>query len=216
MTRVQLAYPKISDSKNCPLERCVAFQKYDGTNIHWVWKIEFGWYAFGTRRNRYNLDEMGIAEFNVAHPGLEESAEIFIRDFASLLEAIFRANSRYQFSEITVFTEFFGVNSFAGMHQKDDLKELVLFDVETNQKIVAPEQFITDFSTLKIAKVIYRGKFTGKFVDDVREGKYGTDEGVVCKGIDKNNHLWMVKIKTYAYMKKLQQVFQDDWKSYWE
>ena len=64
MTRVQLAYPKIPDSKNCPNEQCIAFEKYDGTNLHWVWEIELGWYAFGTRRHRFDLDEMGIAEFN--------------------------------------------------------------------------------------------------------------------------------------------------------
>jgi hypothetical protein len=50
-------------------EQCIAFEKYDGTNLHWVWEIELGWYAFGTRRRRFDLDEMGMAEFNAAHPG---------------------------------------------------------------------------------------------------------------------------------------------------
>ena len=40
-----LVYPKIPDSKNCPHEQCVAFEKYDGTNLHWVWEVELGWYA---------------------------------------------------------------------------------------------------------------------------------------------------------------------------
>jgi hypothetical protein len=57
---------------------------------------------------------------------------------------------------------------------------------------------------------------TGKFIDDVREGKYGVDEGVVCKGGSTADELWMVKIKTYAYMTKLQQAFKDDWENYWE
>ena len=113
MARVKLAYPKIPDSKNCPLEKCVAFKKYDGTNLHWVWETELGWYGFGTRRNRYDLDKMGIAEFNDAHPGLEESSSIFMRDFAAPLEKIFRSNPKYQFPELTVFTEFLGANSFA-------------------------------------------------------------------------------------------------------
>ncbi len=113
MARVQLAYPKIPDSKNCPLERCIAFEKYDGTNLHWVYEVELGWYASGTRRDRFDLDEMGIAEFNCAHPGLEEAHLIFRRDFASSLETIFRNNQQYNCPEITVFTEFFGPNSFA-------------------------------------------------------------------------------------------------------
>jgi hypothetical protein len=159
---------------------------------------------------------MGIAEFNVAHPGLEEAPEIFTRDFASPLAAIFRENQRYQYPEITVFTEFLGPNSFAGIHKKDDPKELVLFDVQTDKVMVVPEQFIQDFSTLNIARVIYQGKLTGKFIHDVREGKYSVAEGVVCKGGNKADNLWMAKIKTYAYMQKLKQAFDQDWKTYWE
>ena len=147
---------------------------------------------------------------------LEEAPEIFMRDFAQPLEVIFQENQRYQSPEITVFTEFFGYNSFAGMHKKDDPKELVLFDVQIDRGIVVPEQFIQDFGSLKIAQVIYRGKLTGKFIEDVRQGKYGVFEGVVCKGGKNANNLWMVKIKTYTYLEKLKQAFQRDWESYWE
>ena len=128
MTRIQLAYPKIPDSKNCPLKKCIAFEKYDGTNLHWVWETELGWYAFGTRRNRFDLDDMGIAEFNNAHPGLEEAPDIFKQHFANQLTDIFRQNQQYHYPEITVFTEFFGCNSFAGMHKKEDPKQIILFD----------------------------------------------------------------------------------------
>jgi hypothetical protein len=57
MTRIKLAYPKMPGSKNSPLEKCLAFEKYDGTNLHWVWEPEMGWYAFGTRRDRFDLDD---------------------------------------------------------------------------------------------------------------------------------------------------------------
>ena len=216
MSRIQLTYPKIPDSKNCPLERCIAFEKYDGTNLHWVWDAELGWYAFGTRRDRFDLDEMGIADFNIAHPGLEAAPDLFMRNFAGPLSAIFHDSPRYHAPEITVFTEFFGPRSFAGMHQKDDPKELVLFDVQTEQGIVMPEQFIQDFKTLRIARVIYQGKLTGQFIEDVRHGKYGVTEGVVCKGGRYPDELWMVKIKTYAYMQQLKQAFQGNWDAYWE
>ncbi|MBW4615918.1 MAG: hypothetical protein KME21_22080 [Desmonostoc vinosum HA7617-LM4] len=216
MARVQLVYPKIPDSKNCPWERCIAFEKYDGTNLHWVWESELGWYAFGTRRDRFDLDKQGIAQFNAAHPGLEAASKIFNRDFASALEIVFRENENYRYPEITVFTEFFGINSFAGTHKNDDPKQLILFDVQTDQCIIPAEQFLQDFSHLNIARVVYRGKLTGKFIHDVREGKYDVTEGVICKGGKDINNLWMVKIKTYSYLKKLQQFFQDDWRSYWE
>jgi hypothetical protein len=42
---------------------------------------------------------------------------------------------------------------------------------------------------------INRGKFTGKFIEDVRKGKYAVAEGVVCKGGNSAEDLWMVKIK---------------------
>lgn len=76
MARVKLAYPKIPDSKNCPLNQCIAFEKYDGTNLHWVWEPELGWYGFGTRRDHFDLDERGIADFNRSHPGLEAASAV--------------------------------------------------------------------------------------------------------------------------------------------
>ncbi|MEG4426737.1 MULTISPECIES: hypothetical protein [unclassified Microcoleus] len=102
------------------------------------------------------------------------------------------------------------------MHQKDDRKQLVLFDVKTEGGMVIPDRFIKDFGILNIARVIYRGKLTGKFMDDLRQGKYGVDEGVVCKGGRNANNLWMVKIKTDAYMQRLREAFKDDWENYWE
>ncbi len=101
------------------------------------------------------------------------------------------------------------------MYKKDDPKQLILFDVQTDKGIIGPEQFIRDFNELNIARVFYRGKLTGKFIDDVREGKYGVVEGVVCKGGKGGEDLWMMKIKTNAYMTRLQQVFKDNWNNYW-
>ncbi|NQE37033.1 hypothetical protein [Microcoleus asticus] len=56
-----------------------------------------------------------------------------------------------------MFAEFFGANSFAGMHQNDDRKQLVLFDGETDRGMVVPDRFIQDFGKLNIARVIYSG-----------------------------------------------------------
>jgi hypothetical protein len=215
VARVKLAYPKIPDSKNVPLAKCVAFEKYDGTNLHWIWEPELGWYAFGTRRDRFDLDDRGIAEFNAVHPGLEAATALFFQDFARSLEAIFRVNPLYRCPEITVFTEFFGTNSFAGTHEPDDPKQLILLDVQTDMSMVDPQQFVRDFSTVKIARVIYSGKLTGKFIHDIRASKYDVAEGVVCKGSNASG-VWMAKIKTDAYMKRLQQAFKDNWRNYWE
>ena len=216
MARVSLAYPKIPGSSAAPLQRCIAFEKYDGTNLHWVWERELGWCAFGMRRHRYDLDGTGICEFNANHPGLADAVDIFRRDLADPLEQIFRNHPDYSAPVLTVFTEYLGPCSFAGLHKPDDEKQLVLFDVETSAGIVPPEQFVSDFGTLNIARVIYRGKLTGNFTTDVREGRYDVAEGVVCKGGTTSDKLWMVKIKTNAYMSQLKKAFQNDWELYWE
>lgn len=216
MTKIGLAYPKIPDSRNSPLKNCIAFEKYDGTNLHWVWEPELGWYGFGTRRDRFDLDQQGIKDFNEAHPGLEEAADIFLEKFAEPLDKFIRDNEKYNVAtEIMVFTEFFGDNSFAGMHKKDDIKDLILFDVQRDAEMICPEEFVQEFGEFNIARVVYRGKLTGKFKEDVREGKYNVAEGVICKG-GKGADLWMVKIKTYAYLEKLKQAFKENWEKYWE
>ena len=55
---LMLHYPKIPGSRHCPDGRCVAFEKYDGTNLHWEWEREFGWHSFGTRRDGFTLTKI--------------------------------------------------------------------------------------------------------------------------------------------------------------
>jgi len=161
VARTKLVYPKMPGSGDAPLDRCVAFEKYDGTNLHWVWEPELGWYAFGTRRDRFDLDATGIAAFAAAHVGLEEAAPIFLRDLAEPLTDVLREHEFYDSTEIAAFTEFPGPNSFAGRHRDDDPKNLVLFDIETAAGFMHPETFIDHFAALPIARVVYRGKLTG-------------------------------------------------------
>ncbi|MFP4297774.1 MAG: RNA ligase family protein [Spirulinaceae cyanobacterium] len=215
MVRTKLVYPKILGSGSAPIGRCIAFEKYDGTNLHWVWERELGWYAFGTRRSRFDLDQLGIAEFTAAHEGLEQAPFIFLDSLAESLTNVLTQQNFYQSNEIIAFTEFLGSNSFAGKHRHTDRKQLVLFDIQTQAGFLPPDRFVSDFGALAIARVIYRGKLTGKFIHDVREGRYDVAEGVVCKG-ESDNQIWMVKIKTNAYMETLKQAFADDWENYWE
>jgi len=215
MPRIKLAYPKIPDSRDAPLEKCIAFEKYDGTNLHWVWEPELDWYAFGTRRNRFDLDKTGIAEFTQAHPELAQDPTLFQDQFAAPLRALFATKPEYGAFEVTVFTEFLGSESFAGRHTAADDKRLILFDVALRSQLIGPEQFLQDFGHLPVARVIYRGRFTGQFTSDVRAGKFHVTEGVVCKG-GTGPDLWMAKIKTDAYLARLKAAFADHWEQYWE
>ncbi len=215
MAKTNLVYPKMPGSGEAPVSNCIAFEKYDGTNIHWVWDPTLGWYAFGTRRDRFDLDASGIAEFNLAHPGLEECADVFLGSLADQLTNVLGQLQYLGSEQLIVFTEFLGDNSFAGKHVSSDTKRLVVIDVQLASGFLPPESFVNSLAALPIARAVYRGKLSGKFADDVREGRYDVTEGVVCKGVSEGQ-VWMVKIKTNAYMQRLREAFQERWEDYWE
>jgi hypothetical protein len=213
-----LHYPKMPGSRDAPNGRCIAFEKYDGTNLHWGWDHDFGWHAFGTRRDEFDLSDVGIARFAEKHAHLHGCAELFLATLAEGLERIFRDQPDYAgYQSLQAFTEFLGPNSFAGLHKPDDPKELRLFDVRAETfGFIGPRKFVDDFGRLPIARVVYEGRLTGKFAEDVRTGKYAVAEGVVCKGGAGGDDVWMVKIKTNAYQAKLRAAFAARWEDYWE
>ena len=213
-----LHYPKIPGSNSRTSGRCIAFEKYDGTNLHWDWDRDFGWHSFGTRRDEFNLTPEGIAAFSLKHVHLHEAPHVFKEQLEAPLHRIFQEHANYKhYQSIKAFTEFLGPESFAGLHKTGDKKQLILFDIFAEPfGMIGPESFVTDFVTLPIARIVYRGKLTGAFTEQVRKGKYKTAEGVVCKGGKGGADLWMMKIKTDSYMQKLKQAFADKWEDYWE
>ncbi len=82
--------------------------------------------------------------------------------------------------------------------------------------MLPPDRFVRLFASLPLARVVYEGKLTGKFADDVRRGRYDVAEGVVCKGVRGTPPNWMVKIKTNAYMERLKKAYADRWEEFWE
>lgn len=211
-------YPKIPSTRDCPGGRCIAFEKYDGTNLHWRWHRKLGWHAFGTRRDEFPLTDSGTADFAAAHSRLATCVEVFAADLANGVESVFRDHPDYRsYDELVAFTEYFGSQSFAGLHRPDDPKELRLFDVFAEGfGLIGPRAFADDFDHPARARVVYEGKLTGEFAEDVRNGRYDVEEGVVCKGGRGGEDLWMAKIKTHAYMHKLKTAFDDRWEQYWE
>lgn len=205
-----LYYPKMPASEKAPIgARCIAFEKLDGTNLHFCWDRDFGWHAFGTRRDRFNLTEQGIAEFSQAHPELADAVAVFQ---STLAEGLAMALAEH--AEATAFCEFLGDRSFAGQHRADEPKRLILFDIALPGEVfVEPEAFVRDFGHLPTPRVVYRGKLTGQLTDDVRKGKFGVAEGVVCKGLKGD---WRCKVKTDAYRLRLQATLGDRWETGWE
>jgi hypothetical protein len=187
-----LHYPKMPGSTQTPSGPCVAFEKYDGTNLHWEWDRDFGWHSFGPRRGEFNLDGLGIAAFCAEHEHLSECVSLFHDTLAASLDEVFRSNEAYQpFQGVKIFAEFLGPSSFAGLHREGEPKELKLFDIFLEGfGFVGPAQF--------------------------RCGRFNTPEGVVCKGGHGGDDVWMLKIKSLAYMDRLKQAMADRWEDYWE
>ena len=120
-------------------------------------------------------------------------------------------------TKATVFMEFFGANSFAGLHDPSDEKDLKLFDIHIHRKgILGPREFTKNFGHLLfVSEIVYEGNLNKQLIADVREGKLDLNEGLVCKGGD-GHKLWMVKIKTNDYKKRLVAKLGGEWKAHWE
>lgn len=196
-------YLEIQGPNKAPREDCIAFYKYDGSNIRVEWTLKKGWCKFGSRK----------VLIDKTHP-LGEVVDLFLNTYGEDLEYIFKKDKLFRNRQkVTVFTEYFGPNSFAGQHDPNDEKEIVLFDVNIHQKgIMPPSEFIKMFGHLKIPEIIYQGKFNESFIQDVKDGKYPVEEGIVAKGLLPHgrppHNLWMAKIKTKAWINKLKVEFE--------
>lgn len=201
-------YPSIPHITGFHGRPCTAFYKYDGSNLRFEWNRKSGWCKQGTRTRLFDhTDEV-----------FGEAVELFHKTYANDLEKVFTTDKAIRSSRAAmVFCEFFGPNSFSGQHKPEDPKELVLFDVNIHKRgFMSPVDFMDSFGHLKIAELVYKGPLTKEFETQVREGIIpGLNEGVVCKGGEGHDR-WMCKIKTNAYREKLQAVYADGWKQYWE
>lgn len=209
--KIDLIYPKIPENSDKFHGKCIAFEKYDGTNMHWTWNIADGW-RFGTRRTQFLLNKSGVNDFVKEHSELVNAPQLFNdywRDNLTMFCSKLHYTPRYYNNEFTFFTEFYGPNSFAGGHSAEDAhdetQELVLIDVAFDGKIIPPEEFLKRFrlQEYSIARVVYEGKYSGQFAEDVRNGKYNVNEGVVVKGIV-DGEVFMTKVKTKDYLKRLE------------
>lgn len=198
-----LQYPSINGASKAPIGKpCIAFYKYDGSNLRWEWSPKKGWNKFGARK----------LLFDESDPLYSQAIPLFQGKLGD--EIVYRVKQMTKNPErITAFTEFFGKSSFAGWHDPDEEKQLKLFDVFLFKKgFIKPKQFVDMFNDLpECAEVIYQGNLNKQFITDIREGKYPVFEGVIAKGDD-----FMVKIKTLHYYDLLHNKFGEEWEKYGE
>lgn len=198
------SYPSIPGPAAAPFGRpCVAFLKYDGSNLRWEWTRKRGFCKCGSRTRLFDASD---AQFG-------EAVRVFQESYAGPMEKAL-SDDFPGVETATFFTEFFGPSSFAGTHKEGEAKELRLFDVQIHRKgILGPKEFVRRFGGLPFAaEIVYEGNFNKDFVARVRAGEFGPPgcEGVVAKGGD-GHSLWMAKAKSESYLAKLREVFQGRW-----
>src|SRR5271157_2589133 len=112
-----LAYPSIPGWKASRIgEPCLAFYKYDGSNLRWEWSPKRNWYKFGSRTQLFDHTS---DQFKDAIPMFHEK---MAHDITSI---VCKEHGR-KVERIVAFTEYFGPSSFAGWHDLTEQKDLVL------------------------------------------------------------------------------------------
>lgn len=184
--------------------RIWAFDKLDGSNMRFEWNRKRGWYKFGTRRTM--IDE--------SNEQFGEVIPMFLDKYGEGLEKVFTDNKKYRnINSFVVFGEYYGENSFAGQHDPNDKKDIVIFDISKYKKgWVHPKDFIKDFEHLHIPDLIYDGIFDEEFVESIKVNS-SLSEGVICKGSKKtkgNDMVYMFKVKTKNWLTRLKDEFGED------
>lgn len=178
-----------------------AFDKLDGSNIRAEWSPKQGLYKFGTRTRLLGVDEPIFGE---AHELIKSGFEAQLSDFFKKERA----------EGGVAYFEFYGPNSFAGQHEVEPHK-CVLIDVELKKRgFVAPNDFIKEFSEkMDTAPCLYHGNPNQSFIESVKNGSLPgmSAEGVVCKAPPERK--WqrplMFKVKTDAWITKVKSLYKD-------
>lgn len=175
------------------------FSKLDGSNLRFEWSKKQGWHKFGTRNTR----------FDESDPDFGSSIGLLHKNLSGPLEKIFK---KQRWNKVVIFVEFWGENSFAGLHNRDDEKYLSLFDVYNYEKkgFVAPKEFIKLFDgKMPTAEFLGRYRWNREFVESVYRGDIKCAfEGVVGKG-SSNGRIVRAKAKTSKWIEKVKALYSD-------
>lgn len=202
-----IEYPSIINSSKAPRKQCIAFDKIDGSNLRFKYTKKRGFDTFGSRTQLIDINT----------PVFGAGVKYFLEKQSSSLEKYFDKywpNER----EIIVFGEFYGPNSFAGIHDPVDDHRVVIFDVligHKDRRFFKPGELIKELGDIvELPKVVYSGNLNDEFIRDVRENKYDLNEGVICKGTETSGafrgKMWQCKIKTNDYLRRVYETFGDE------
>ena len=201
-------YPTIDHKINNDVDVYV-FDKLDGSNIRAEWSLKRGLYKFGTRKRMIDASD----------PHLGKAVELIKR----LEKDIHKICQQNRWDRgVVFFFEFWGPNSFAGQHRKDDDHKVTLIDVSVHkQGFLPPRDFLKAFGgNIEIPQLLHHGKVGPEFIDLVKQSMLEgmTFEGIVAKAANlkgkKTGQRVAFKIKSQAWLGKLKEICGDDVKKF--
>lgn len=175
------------------------WDKLDGWNIRTEWSKKRGFYKFGARHT------------HLSEPYRDEVIQL-IEFQREPLQEVFR---KRRWDRSTLFFEFYGAHSLAGIHLPNDPKMVALIDAaDPFDQIMDPRDFEGFFNgRVQTAALLGRGNFNREMANQVRNGTFPgmTFEGVVVKGPaqQKDRLPVMFKCKNQDWYEKVRSTFGD-------
>lgn len=209
---------RIQDNGALLGEEIVAYNKLDGQNICIKYSTRTKKFdQFGSRKRVFDETD---SQFGEAVKWFKASC------YPELLSQIITDNSKKRglfagVDEVTFYFEWYGENSFAGVHQEGDEMKLALIDVFIKKKgyIEAKplRELFYSHSEIIQPELIYSGKLTKDFIKSIQENDWTQEncqwpnvkEGVVCRRttLMRGQKLLKVKFKTKWWIEKLHQLY---------
>jgi len=168
------------------------FAKIDGSNLRFEWDSKKGWFRFGSRRRVLEANDKDFGN----------AWNLFLNDFA---EAFEKHSIAENWTNVIVYCEFWGENSFAGNHEPADEKFLTPIDVAVYKKgLLSSKEFVQHFNDLFDLKYLGVKSWDKNFVEAVKDSTLPgmAFEGVIGK--DGSGHKRLaIKLKSDAWIEKV-------------
>lgn len=188
--------PRSTGQSYREIKNAYIFDKLDGSQMRAEYNKKQGFYKFGTKGCL--IDEKDKNFGNIV--------TVFNENTADPLIEIFHNN---KWDKVTVFGEYYGIQSFAGRHIDSDPKFIKIFDVAIHKHgIMGPKDFLKYFKYINMPNFIGIYNWNHSFIEKVYNTEINgiTFEGVIGK-YGEGHNLVMAKAKTKLWLDKIHEKF---------
>lgn len=194
-----ITYPSISREVSYGRDWLV-YDKLDGQNIRAEWFKKRGFWKFGSRK------VLAV---------LPRDCFDLINEQEAAIAAVFK---KFRVQKAVCFFEYYGDNSFAGMHQQGDQMKVALLDIYLidRKQWLDPRELEKAFrGKVPMPELLFRGNFNKADEAAVRAGCFRgvTFEGVVCKAPPASKGHGaipsMFKVKSQAWVDRVRAWYGD-------